>query len=146
PASTSAAGENVAGFVTTGLNRPDVVLRPWAPVSWGTEFSPSPLSGSPGRPYNIGSCSYLGPASTLELPASASSFQGFVSSTPNCLWSTAFTPGDSSDHSWLAITPGTWQSSPGFYSMNVTANTGSSPRQLQLTIAGTDVTIIQDPP
>ena len=112
----------------------------------GYRISPSPLSGSPDRPYNVGSCSYLGPAATLELPASASSFQGFVSSTPKCLWSTAFTPGDSSDHSWLTITSSTWQSAPGFYSLNVSANTGSSPRQLQLTIAGTDVTIIQDPP
>ena len=66
PWSTASAGENVAGFVSSGLNGSEVVLRPWAPVGWGTVLSPAPLSGNVSLPYNVGACQFSPIASPLR--------------------------------------------------------------------------------
>jgi hypothetical protein len=144
PQSSTSASEDVTGFVTTGLNRPDVVLRPWAPVSWGTILTPAPLSGSPDRPYNVGGCTYQTNGGPLTLPASGTVLNMGVATLSNCQWSTGFTPGDTNDHSWFAITSGTWQTGPGVASALVVANAGTAPRQLLLTIAGQDITVVQN--
>jgi hypothetical protein len=144
PASSAAAFENATGFIGTGLNRPDVVLRPWAPVSWATILTPTPLSGSLDRPYNVGGCSYQTNQGPLTTPATGMTLNMNVTTSQNCSWSAGFTPGDTNDHSWLTLTSGVWQKGTGIATATIAVNPNASSRQLQFSIAGHDVTIVQN--
>ena len=91
PWSTVSAGENVAGFVASGLNRPTAVLRPWAPVSWGTIITPAPLSGNSSLPYNVGACQFTIGGYTLNdsVPAAGGPVTVTVTNVlkSGCQWS-----------------------------------------------------------
>jgi hypothetical protein len=153
PWSSVSAGENVAGLAASSLAASNVILRPWEPVAWGTVLSPSPLSGSPGTPYNVGACTYtLSVAGNLNIPPSGGAFPVNINNaqnSQNCVWSTAPTPPSTSTGSnpaypaWFTSTPVTWQRGSGTASFTFAANSSPSPRTFQVTVAGSGVTVTQ---
>ena len=148
PWSTASAGENTAGFVSSGLNHAGVVLRPWAPVSWGTVLSPAPLSGNASLPYNVGACQYSPVTGPLVIPAQATSWGYSAGASPsNCWWSTGPTPTPGPSlafPTWFALTSPVWQQGQGTVTANTAVNTTGAPRSFQLIIAGTSVTVTQN--
>ena len=148
PWSSASAGENAAGFASSGLNRSGVVLRPWAPVSWGTVLSPAPLSGNASLPYNVGACQYNPITSPLVLAADATSWGfGAGASPSNCWWSTGLPPtsGPSlAPPTWFALTSPIWQQGQGMVQATTAVNSTGAPRSFQLIIAGSNVTVTQN--
>jgi Putative binding domain, N-terminal/Viral BACON domain len=83
-----------------------------------------------------GACAYSVSPTTLTLPDAAGSSSVTVTTTPGCTWQVT------DNASWLTpgVSSGTGSATVSF---TVTANTSTSPRTAQLTVAGTIVSVTQ---
>lgn len=169
PNTPEAAMEDGQGFVSSSLDRSNVVLRPFAAVSNYYARVPMNLGGMNG-PYQPkgGGCTYSVSPASVQAPASGWSGNVTVTTGSSCdssigpplpsqapftgfqtAWPAGITVNrvnnDGSQTPCSFPSTQCWASGAGTWSIQIGSNTGAA-RQFKLSVAGQAVTILQNAP